>query len=162
MSMYWGSLPRNKAPLRSNLLVKFLIAWKYVPIIRILLSKTKGTILKWELRWTYWDQEPAVKVVGGPCLNVRKSRPRAAFMPPHHLAATQLAIEVLLSFEHAQLAHVVQWSSGSGDRPKAVTLRKEREGTGGRERGRKKKKRKRKKEKKIWEWAHIKPRLETF
>ena len=53
-SMNSGSLPQNKTPFGSDLLVKFLIARKCVPTIQILLSETEDTIFKMKLFWVRW------------------------------------------------------------------------------------------------------------
>ena len=59
-----GLLPQNKNLFGSDPITKFFIAQKYMPIIWVLLSKMKGTILKGNLWWTVWHLEWAMEVAG--------------------------------------------------------------------------------------------------
>ena len=67
-------LPQNKIPFGLDLLAKFIVfAHKCTLEIRILLSRTEGTIVRRLSRGTCWDREQPVRVArdGGTLLGGR-------------------------------------------------------------------------------------------
>ena len=155
MSTNSRSLPQNKAPFGWDSLANLLIVWKYVPTIQAFSLEIEGTILKKELRWTYW--EPSWRRSWDEHIGTKHHHQNwpeddiwtrvFSFTPPSSnrstWVVTQLVVVVSPPSKHAQPRRVF-WSFDDDDRPRPWGWVK-RERKIGREGERKKKKKKNKK-----------------